>query len=144
MSAGVEIGVRDVREGSYLNCDESYHTVLVRNEDGKGSRKGYIRVIACRENGLVYFFYDDGSRSEKVILEELKDYQGRIQSDGLGAYKKVALQSGGKIVRLACSCRCNGINFFDYLSDVLNKAADLPHLTPEACRELLPDKWTKG
>ena len=37
-----------------------------------------------------------------------------------------------------------GINFFDYLSDVLNKAADLPHLTPEACRELLPDKWTKG
>ena len=279
-----------VREGSYLNCDESYHTVLVRNEDGKGSRKGYIWVIACRENGLVYFFYDDGSRSEKVILEELKDYQGRIQSDGLGAYKKVALQSGGKIVRLAClqhckrpfleddikdnpdakevaelanslyhnehrhevgegwtvgdnlkwrqqyappilaalktkleeikgneakyppksqmhkaanyflnewdgieaishygdvdwdnnllerinryislsrhnslffgshegakrgcvfyslacSCRCNGINFFDYLSDVLNKAADLPHLTPEACRELLPDKWTKG
>ena len=38
---------------------------------------------------------------------------------------------------------CNGINFFDYLSDVLNKAADLPHLTPEYCRNLLPDKWSK-
>ena len=44
---------------------------------------------------------------------------------------------------LACSCRCNGINFFDYLSDVLNKAADLQHLTPEAYRNLLPDRWTK-
>ena len=31
----------------------------------------------------------------------------------------------------------------DYLSDVLNKAADLPHLTPESCRNLLPDRWTK-
>ena len=278
-----------VKEGTYLNCDESYHTVLIKNEDGKGSKKGYIWVIACKATGLVYFFYDDGSRSEEVILKEFEEYQGRIQSDGLGAYKKVALQSGGKIIRLAClqhckrpfleddikdnpdakavaelanslyrnehlheigegwtvddslkwrqqyappilaalktklkeikdneakyppksqmrkaanyflnerdgieaishygdvdwdnnrlerinryislsrhnslffgshegakrgcvfyslacSCRCNGINFFDYLSDVLNKAADLPHLTPEACRNLLPDRWTK-
>lgn len=132
-----------VKEGTYLNCDESYHTVLVKNEDGKGSKKGYIWVIACKETGLVFFFYDDGSRSEEVILKEFKEYQGRIQSDGLGAYKKVALQSGGKIIRLACSCRCNGINFFDYLSDVLNKAADLQHLTPEAYRNLLPDRWTK-
>ena len=276
-----------VKEGTYLNCDETYHTVLVKDKNGNGSKKGYIWVIACKENGLVYFFYDDGSRSEDVILKELKGYQGRIQSDGLGAYKKVAQQSGGTIVRLgclqhckrplleddiktnpdamaaaglanelyryehqhkigddwsvednlkwrqqyappilaalkskleeiknnevkyppksqmhkaatyflnewddieaishygdvdwdnnmlerinryislsrhnslffgshagarhgcifyslACSCRCNKINFFDYLSDVLNKAADLPHLTPEACRNLLPDKW---
>lgn len=278
-----------VKEGTYLNCDESYHTVLVKNEDGKGSKKGYIWVIACKETGLVFFFYDDGSRSEEVILKEFEEYQGRIQSDGLGAYKKVAMRSGGKIVRLAClqhckrpfleddikdnpdakavaelanslyhhehqhevgegwtvkdnlkwrqqyappilaalkaklkeikdnevkyppksqmhkaanyflnewdgieaishygdvdwdnnrlerinryislsrhnslffgshegakrgcifyslacSCRCNGINFFDYLSDVLNKAADLQHLTPEAYRNLLPDRWTK-
>lgn len=37
----------------------------------------------------------------------------------------------------------NKINFFDYLSYVLNKAADLPHMTPKACRNLLPDKWKK-
>lgn len=278
-----------VKEGTYLNCDESYHTVLIKNDDneGRGSKKGYIWVIACKENGLVYFFYDDGSRSEDVILKEFREYHGRIQSDGLGAYKKVALQSGGKIIRLAClqhckrpfleedikdnpdarmvaelanslyhnehlhnvgegwtvednlkwrqeyappilaalkskleeiknngakyppkssmhkaanyflnewdgieaiphygdvdwdnnrlerinryislsrhnslffgshdgakrgcvfyslacSCRCNGINFFDYLSGVLNKAAELTHLSPESCRILLPDKW---
>lgn len=279
-----------VKEGTYLNCDESYHTVLVKDENSvKGSKKGYIWVIACKETGLVYFFYDNGSRSEEVILKEFTKYQGRIQSDGLGAYKKVVQQSDGRITRLAClqhckrpfleddikdnpdakevaslanslyynehqheigedwtvednlkwrqeyappilaalksklekikcdeikyppksamhkaanyflnewdgieaishygdvdwdnnrlerlnryislsrhnslffgshegakrgcifyslacSCRSNGINFFDYLSDVLNKAADLPHLTPEACRNLLPDKWTK-
>ena len=45
---------------------------------------------------------DDGSRSEKVILKELDGYKGIIQSDGLGAYKKVAMLSGGKITRVAC------------------------------------------
>ena len=45
---------------------------------------------------------------------------------------------------LACSCREMGINFFDYLSDVLNRTAAMPPGSkPEAYRNLLPDKWTK-
>ena len=37
-----------------------------------------------------------------------------------------------------------GINFFDYLSDVLNRTAAMPPGSkPEAYRNLLPDKWTK-
>ena len=93
-----------VKQGRYIQCDETYHTVLVK--DGKGSKKGYIWVITDSATGLAYFFYDDGSRSEKVILGELKDYNGIIQSDGLGAYKKVALQSGGKVIRVACLQHC--------------------------------------
>lgn len=97
-----------VKEDSYLCCDETYHTVLLRKEEngGRGSRKGYIWVIAAVHLGLVYFFYDDGSRSGEVILRELKGYRGTIQSDGLGAYKKVAEQSGGNILRLSCLQHC--------------------------------------
>lgn len=97
-----------VKEDSYLCCDETYHRVLVKKElnDGKGSRKGYVWVIVAAHLGLAYFFYDDGSRSEEVILKELKGYSGAIQSDGLGAYKKVAALSGGKILRLACLQHC--------------------------------------
>lgn len=97
-----------VKEDSYLCCDETYHRVLVKKElnDGKGSRKGYVWVIVAAHLGLAYFFYDDGSRSEEVILKELKGYRGAIQSDGLGAYKKVAAQSGGKVLRLACLQHC--------------------------------------
>lgn len=97
-----------VKEDNYLCCDETYHRVLVKKElnDGKGSRKGYVWVIVAAHLGLAYFFYDDGSRSEEVILKELKGYSGAIQSDGLGAYKKVAAQSGGKILRLACLQHC--------------------------------------
>ena len=99
---------RAVREDSYLCCDETYHRVLVRADDrsGRGSRKGYLWVIAAVHLGLVYFFYDDGSRSERIILDELKGYEGTIQSDGLKAYKKVASQSDGKVQRLACLQHC--------------------------------------
>ena len=97
-----------VKEDRYLCCDETYHKILVKADDnnGKGSRKGYLWVIVAVHLGLVYFFYDDGSRSEDIILEELKGYEGVIQSDGLGAYKKVAAQSNGKILRLSCLQHC--------------------------------------
>lgn len=107
-----------VKEDSYLCCDETYHTVLLRKEEdgGRGSRKGYVWVIAAVHLGLVYFFYDDGSRSEDVILRELKGYRGTIQSDGLGAYKKVAAQSGGEILRLSCLQHCKR-DFVDMKGD---------------------------
>lgn len=97
-----------VKEGKYLCCDETYHTVLLDADanDGRGSKKGYIWVIVSAHSGLTYFFYDDGSRSQEVILKELKGYEGIIQSDGLGAYKRVAEQSGGKITRVACLQHC--------------------------------------
>lgn len=97
-----------VKEDNYLCCDETYHRVLVKKElnDGRGSRKGYVWVIVAAHLGLAYFFYEDGSRSEEVILKELEGYSGAIQSDGLGAYKKVAAQSGGKVLRLACLQHC--------------------------------------
>ena len=45
---------------------------------------------------------------------------------------------------LACSCRLHRINFFEYLSDVLNLCAEMPNgAPPEAFRNLLPDRWTK-
>ncbi len=97
-----------VKEDRYLCCDETYHKILVDADEnnGKGSRKGYIWVIVAVHLGLAYFFYEDGSRSEDVILDELKGYEGVIQSDGLGAYKKVAAQSEGKILRLSCLQHC--------------------------------------
>ena len=97
-----------VKEDRYLCCDETYHKILVKADEngGKGSRKGYIWVIIAAHLGLSYFFYDDGSRSEDVILDELEGYCGTIQSDGLGAYKKVAARSDGKILRLSCLQHC--------------------------------------
>lgn len=97
-----------VKEDRYLKCDETYHKILVDADEnnGKGSRKGYLWVIVAVHLGLTYFFYEDGSRGEDVILDELDGYEGTIQSDGLKAYKKVAVQSEGKVLRLACLQHC--------------------------------------
>ena len=46
---------------------------------------------------------------------------------------------------LVCSYRLNSVNFFEYISDVINKAAALPPNTPlEKYRMLLPDKWKEN
>ncbi|WP_286335166.1 transposase domain-containing protein, partial [Bacteroides caecimuris] len=45
---------------------------------------------------------------------------------------------------LACSCRLNGINSFDYFKDILNKFIEIkPNTDKKVIRELLPDKWKK-
>ena len=41
----------------------------------------------------------------------------------------------------AYSCRLHLINFFEYLSDILNRMSEMPNGTPvEAFRNLLPNK----
>lgn len=97
----------EVKKSNYINCDETYHTVLEKGAKAKGekSTKGYIWVAASQENGLCYFFYDDGSRKQKVIFNELKGYSGIIQSDGLRAYKNLEKENSG-IVKVACLQHC--------------------------------------
>jgi hypothetical protein len=89
-----------VKEDDYLAGDETYHRVLVKekNKEGKGVKKGYIWSVTAIHSGLVYYFYDDGSRSEKVILNYIGDYGGTFQSDGFSPYRKMAR----RLTRLAC------------------------------------------
>ncbi len=48
------------------------------------------------------------------------------------------------IYSLACSCRLNEINTFEYFTDILNKLAYISPKTPdEVFKELLPNRWMK-
>ena len=89
-----------VKEDDYLAGDETYHRVLVKekNKDGKGVKKGYVWSVTAIHLGLVYYFYDDGSRSGRVILNYIGDYGGTFQSDGFSPYRKMA----ARLTRLAC------------------------------------------
>ncbi len=95
-----------VKEDNYLSGDETYHNVLLKgsdkSKDSKSIKKGYIWGITGRNNKLVYFSYNKGSRATDVLLEMMKGYKGTIQSDGWGAYKKLA--SG--IKRIGCIQHC--------------------------------------
>lgn len=89
-----------VREDTYLAGDETYHKVLVetKNKYGKGIRKGYIWVVEAVNLKLAYYFYHDGSRSEDIILDYTREYNGTFQSDGFSPYRKMAR----RLTRLAC------------------------------------------
>lgn len=48
------------------------------------------------------------------------------------------------IYSLACSCKLNGINTFEYFKDILNRfVAIKPNTDKREMRKLLPDKWKK-
>lgn len=60
-----------VLSDKYMGCDETYAKVLIK-EPGKNGlhvKKGYVWVAVAHNLGLVYFFYEDGSRKEEIIFD---------------------------------------------------------------------------
>lgn len=99
-----------VLSDNYLSMDESYYTVLTsdtNNSSGKSTAKGYIWAALANHLKLVHFFYENGSRSRKVLTGYLReDYRGAIQSDGLGNYKIIEKDAYPDAIRLSCFQHC--------------------------------------
>lgn len=88
----------------YICLDESYHKVLVKekNSKGKGVRQGYIWSAVGVNRKLILYFYQNGSRSEKVLFDRLEGYEGTIQSDAYSPYRKLETDAYPHIKRIAC------------------------------------------
>ena len=88
----------------YVSADETYHKVLLAKTKptDKGSKKGYLWAVSAPKLGLVFFVYEDGSRSEQVILNVFSDYKGTIQSDAYAPYRKLESDAYPDIMRIAC------------------------------------------
>ncbi len=62
-----------------------------------------IRQTVLRvKSRMLYLIYDNGSRSEEVILKELGNYIGIIQSDGYAPYRKLGSDEYPNIIRIGC------------------------------------------
>ena len=88
----------------YVTADETYHKVLLAKTKptDKGSKKGYLWAVSAPKLGLVFFVYEDGSRSEEVILDVFSDYKGTVQSDAYAPYRKLESDAYPDIMRIAC------------------------------------------
>ncbi len=93
-----------VLQQDYVSADETYHKVLLAKTKptDKGSKKGYFWAVSAPKLGLVFFVYEDGSRSEQVILNIFSDYKGTIQSDAYAPYRKLESDAYPDIMRIAC------------------------------------------
>jgi hypothetical protein len=79
------------------------------------------------------------------LVERLNRYISLSRRNSLFFGSHKGAERGAMFYSLACSCRLQGISFFEYISDVINKAATLPPNTPLArYRELLPDRWKQA
>jgi hypothetical protein len=97
-----------IQEDEYIHMDETHYTVLDKNSpNGKGSRKVYFWSALSHMSKLVYFFYDNGSRSRKVMEDFLpKTYRGAVQTDGYAVYKPIETADYPYAIRLGCFQHC--------------------------------------
>lgn len=93
-------------------------------------------------DGLMNIFKRGDYHLDNNLVERLNRYISLSRRNSLFFGSHAGAKRAAMLYSLACSCRLQGINFFEYISDIINKAAALPPKTPdEKYRELLPDRW---
>ena len=79
------------------------------------------------------------------LIERINRYVSLSRKNSLFFGIHAGAERGCIFYSLACSCRLHKINFFEYLSDILNRADVLQRTaSPEAYRDILPDRWKKN
>ena len=87
-----------VLECDYIQIDES--TVPVINHEKQRAVKAYLWVVRDVMKKLVFFYYDKGSRAQKVVIELLHNFKGAVQTDGYEAYSIYENKKG--VLLLGC------------------------------------------
>jgi transposase len=72
----------------YIQVDES--TIPVIDNKKQRAAKAYLWVVRSVMENLMFFHYDRGSRTQKVVIGLLSDYQGAVQTDGYAALCAIA------------------------------------------------------
>lgn len=87
-----------ILESNYIQVDES--TIPVINNEKHKANKAYLWMVRSVMDNLVFFHYDKGSRTQKVVVDLLKNYQGAVQTDGYQAYSIYEHKKG--VLLLGC------------------------------------------
>ncbi len=103
----------DLQRGSYLQADET--PIRYLDPDVKGqSQKGWLWAYS-RPGGDVLFEWQL-SRSREGPEEFLKNFKGRLQTDGYGVYESLAKERKGELTLVACWAHCRR-NFHEALAE---------------------------
>ena len=82
----------EVFASSYLLADETPNRVLTNEKKGK-CHQGYYWAYRSPEKEMVFFDYREG-RSGEGPRDKLKNYKGRLQSDGFSVYDQFGKREG--------------------------------------------------
>ncbi len=77
-------------------------------------------------------------------IERINRYISLSRRNSLFSGSHMGAKRTALFLSLACSCRINGINTFEYFKDLLNRFVIVnPNTDKKFLRDLLPDKWKK-
>ena len=82
----------------YIQVDET--TLPVINKESHYAKKEYLWMVRSVIKKLVFFHYDDGSRSGGTAYSLLKSFEGYLQNDGYGGYN--VFKENDQVCLIAC------------------------------------------
>jgi transposase len=85
--------------GTYLQADETPIRYLDPDVKGK-SQQGWLWTYSHPEGDVVFEW--NISRSREGPREFLKDFKGKLQTDGYGVYESLARERGGELILIGC------------------------------------------
>jgi hypothetical protein len=110
----------------------------------KSDRYNAVHYMLNEWDAIENIFTRGDYNLDNNLVERLNRYISLSRRNSLFFGSHEGAERAAMFYSLACSCRLLGINFFEYISDVINRAAAIPQKKPadlQKYRELLPDRW---
>ena len=84
------------------------------------------------------------AKQQGIKDESQNLYVAKSRRNSLFFITDEGARRGAMFYSLTLSCMLNGVDAFEYFTDVIDKLAQMNPKSPiEKYRDLLPDKWTK-
>ena len=108
----------------------------------KSDRYNAVHYMLNEWEAIENIFTRGDYHLDNNLVERLNRYISLSRRNSLFFGSHKGAQRAAMFYSLACSCRLNNVNFFEYISDVINRTALMHPNTPiKEYRALLPDQW---
>lgn len=94
-----------VQQAKYLMVDETTGLVGVETEEGRVYRRKYLWDFFAKHIKMVYYHYNNGSRSSDVAKSFLEYFMGTISTDGYTVYRMFDGEES-KVLHIGCWTHC--------------------------------------
>ena len=108
----------------------------------KSDRYNAVHYMLNEWEAIENIFTRGDYHLDNNLVERLNRYISLSRRNSLFFGSHKGAQRAAMFYSLACSCRLNNVNFFEYISDVINRTALMqPNTDIKEYRALLPDQW---
>ena len=94
-----------VQQAEYLMVDETTELVGIETKEGKAYRRKYLWAFFAKHMKMVYYHYNNGSRSSDVAKSFLEHFMGTLSTDGYTVYRMFDGENS-KVLHIGCRTHC--------------------------------------